>query len=210
MSANGISSIESTSIRPEPGPTGYRPPGLTLGRFHSRNDTVISPASTSSRNSWLNCTLARLTRDGDGLDLNKLVRIPENGDTKQRARHIVVAEDGRDLVPGRDQIRAVGAGDVDRGLDHVLDRGTGFGERGPQIRQALPSLRGDGSRRRDLTVRIERASSRGEDQARPLGDGRVRVRGIGKQASAANQVYAHSRTLSQQAGVLLTDFPGGR
>jgi hypothetical protein len=28
-----------------------------LGRFHNRNDTVISPASTSSRNSRLNCTI---------------------------------------------------------------------------------------------------------------------------------------------------------
>jgi len=28
-----------------------------LGRFHSRNDTVISPASTSSRSSRLKITL---------------------------------------------------------------------------------------------------------------------------------------------------------
>jgi hypothetical protein len=28
---------------------------LTFGRFHSRNDTVMSPASTSLRSSWLNC-----------------------------------------------------------------------------------------------------------------------------------------------------------
>jgi len=62
MSANGISSMESTSIRPDRGPTGYRPPSLTLGRFHSRNDTVISPASTSSRSSRLKITLPRLRR----------------------------------------------------------------------------------------------------------------------------------------------------
>jgi hypothetical protein len=51
IAAKGMSSMESTSIRPRPGPTGYRPPTLTLGRFQSRNDTVISPASTSSRSS---------------------------------------------------------------------------------------------------------------------------------------------------------------
>src|SRR5689334_14069674 len=62
MWANGISSMESTSIRPDPGPTGYRPPSLTLGRFHSRNDTVISPASTLSRSSLLKITLPRLRR----------------------------------------------------------------------------------------------------------------------------------------------------
>jgi hypothetical protein len=51
---NGTSSIESTSICA--GPTRYLPPTLTFGRRHSRNETVMSPAATSSRNSGLNCT----------------------------------------------------------------------------------------------------------------------------------------------------------
>jgi hypothetical protein len=50
----GISSTESTSICA--GPTRYRPPGRTLGRRHSRKDTVMSPASTASRRSRLNST----------------------------------------------------------------------------------------------------------------------------------------------------------
>jgi hypothetical protein len=54
MAAKGISSTESTSICA--GPTQYRPPGRTLGRRHSRKDTVMSPASTASRRSRLNST----------------------------------------------------------------------------------------------------------------------------------------------------------
>ncbi len=50
----GISSTESTSICA--GPAQYRPPGRTLGRRHSRKDTVMSPASTASRRSRLNST----------------------------------------------------------------------------------------------------------------------------------------------------------
>jgi hypothetical protein len=54
MAAKGISSTESTSICT--GPTGYRPPGRTLGRRHSRKDTVTSPDVTASRKSLLNST----------------------------------------------------------------------------------------------------------------------------------------------------------
>ena len=54
MAAKGISSTESTSICA--GPAQYRPPGRTLGRRHSRKDTVMSPASTASRRSRLNST----------------------------------------------------------------------------------------------------------------------------------------------------------
>ncbi len=39
------------------GPTGYLPPAFTFGRRHSRNDTVMSPAITSSRSSLLNSTI---------------------------------------------------------------------------------------------------------------------------------------------------------
>jgi len=49
IAAKGISSTESTSICA--GPAQYRPPGRTLGRRHSRKDTVMSPASTASRRS---------------------------------------------------------------------------------------------------------------------------------------------------------------
>jgi hypothetical protein len=38
------------------GPAQYRRPGRTLGRRHSRKDTVMSPASTASRRSRLNST----------------------------------------------------------------------------------------------------------------------------------------------------------
>src|SRR5216683_7697095 len=54
MAAKGISSTESTSICA--GPTQYCPPGRTLGRRHSRKDTVMSPTSTASRRSRLNST----------------------------------------------------------------------------------------------------------------------------------------------------------
>ena len=54
MEAKGISSTESTSICA--GPTGYRPPSLTFGRRHNRNDTVMSPDITPSRSSRLNST----------------------------------------------------------------------------------------------------------------------------------------------------------
>ena len=54
MDAKGTSSTPSTSICA--GPTGYRPPSLTLGRRHRRNDTVMSPDSTAPRSSRLNST----------------------------------------------------------------------------------------------------------------------------------------------------------
>ena len=40
-----------------------RPPSLTCGRFHSRTDSVMSPARTSSRNSRLNSTARTLAGD---------------------------------------------------------------------------------------------------------------------------------------------------
>src|SRR5713226_2459180 len=64
MEANGTSSTESTSIFA--GPTGYWPPSLTLGRRHSRKDTVISPDITSSRSSRLN-SISRILRLPPGL-----------------------------------------------------------------------------------------------------------------------------------------------
>src|SRR6266496_3092725 len=61
MEAKGTSSTESTSIFT--GPTGYWPPSLTLGRRHSRKDTVISPDITSSRSCRLN-------------SINRMLRLP--------------------------------------------------------------------------------------------------------------------------------------
>ena len=46
------------------GPMLYRPPTFTCGRDHSRNDSVIRPAATSSRNSLLNCTPRTLAQLG--------------------------------------------------------------------------------------------------------------------------------------------------
>ena len=50
---NGTISIESISMRTVP--VAYCPPTLTCGRCQSRNDKVMRPEATPSRNSRLNC-----------------------------------------------------------------------------------------------------------------------------------------------------------
>src|ERR1700722_7468911 len=61
MAEKGTISRESTSINP--GPTRYRPPTFTLACRQSRNDTVMSPVTTASRNSLLKCTEIRSYSD---------------------------------------------------------------------------------------------------------------------------------------------------
>ena len=142
-------------------------------------------------------------RGGDGLDLDQLAWVAQDRNAEQRARHVVIGEDGGDLVPGGDQIAAVAAGDVDGGLEHVPDRHARLLQRGPQVGEGMAHLRGHVAGRGDVALLIDRAGARGADQTGPVGYGGVRVRGPGIEPGAADEVDGHATGFCHRAAPAL-------
>ena len=104
----------------------------------------------------------------------------------------MITEESGHLIPGRNQVRPIAAGDVDGGLQHVPERRPGLLQGDPQIAQRLAHLRPDVGRRDDLPLLIEWAGARGEDQVRLVGPGGVGIGGTGEQPGTADELHGHA------------------
>lgn len=101
------------------------------------------------------------------LDLDELIAVAQDRNTKQRAGHRVAIELPTDHLPGGLQVFLPLAGDVHRRLDYVCQTGTSSPQRDCQIRHDLLGLS------RDVTTHpysfaacVKRACARGEDKSR--------------------------------------------
>lgn len=133
---------------------------------------------------------------GDGFDFDELARITECGDPEQGARGVVVAERGTDDVPGRDQVGPVIGGHVNRRLEDPGEPGPRCGQRLDEVGDALLCLGRDVPQPYDVSVGIERARTRGENELGGTTDGGVGVRDARVEPRRTNQSHRHRLTVS--------------
>ncbi len=101
----------------------------------------------------------------DGLDLNELVVVAEDGHTEQCARNIVVSESISHDLPGGDKICLRRRRHEDAGADHILERGTCLVEGDPHVFDGFGGLACVIADRGGCAVGVQRAGAGEEDQA---------------------------------------------
>lgn len=136
---DGLVSIGSPMAPEGKNHLGPVPPTLTFARVpegktaKNRLHLDVNPTDRDQDDLGRVPALPLGRRDRDRLDLNELAGIAEHRDPQQCAGHVMVTEDGGDLVPGGHQVIPVTAGDVHGGLHHVTDRRAGLFQGDAQI-----------------------------------------------------------------------------
>ena len=117
-----------------------------------------------------------LGQGSDRLDLNELMGVTQHRDTQQCAGWVVVTKVAPDHTPGRVQIFAAVADDVDGGFDHVGQFCLGGLQRDAQVGHDALGLTGDIPDGDDDSVLVEGTGPSGDDQsADVVGHGGVGV-----------------------------------
>jgi hypothetical protein len=161
---------------------------------HRGRMTCPAPGLPTGMSAW---TETRARRGRDRLDLDELAGVPEDGDTKQRARRVMISERRPDDIPGGHQVAAIAGRDIDRRLQHVSQARARGRQRLGQIRDRLPGLKPDVTSADDHPVLIERARASSKDQATRRSDRSVSVGNTVKEPVSTNERNGHA---GQDAG----------
>ena len=138
-------------------------------------------------------------REGNRLYLDKLIRVTENSDAKQCAGWVMVSETASDLIPRHNQIVSTAGGHEDGRLEHVTYPSATFLQDNPQVVERPARLCSDITRSDDLALIINRARTRGNNQASLSSRGGVCIRHARKQPGTAYKFCCHAN----KSGIVL-------
>jgi hypothetical protein len=147
---------------------------------------------------------------GYSVDLDKLASIAEHCDAEQGAWRVVVAEPGAHDVPGCDEVRLVGARDVDGRAHDICQHSPCRLQRHLKIVHDLPGLRGDVTECYNSIVLVDRTRAGGVHKPGTGRDHRgVGIRDSIGQAAGADQFHRHEADDATSATRHTTKFCQG-
>ena len=169
--------------------------------------------ATSARFGWVyrgSIEASAACHDGNRLYLDKLIRITENRYAKQCAGRIVVAETPGDFVPRHNEIVSIAARNIDRRLEDVTQFSATLFQRNSEVGERLARLRGDITWSNYSPLDIERARTRGDDQAGLSNRRGVCIRHARKKPVAAHKFCCHANRVCHSHRMLIAAPDEGR